>query len=299
MNKYKLQRAANASWKYAILIALMFITLVPFLMIVSVSFTDQQAINKFGYSLIPAKFSVLGWSYVLASPKQIIDAYVLTIAVTVVGTIGSVMIGALMAYPLSRPDFLYRKFVQWFLYIPGVISGGIVPTYILITQYLHLADTFWVLVVPTLAQMGYMWLLRTFFYNVPEALIESAKIEGAGEITIFLKIVLPVAKTGIATIALFTTLIYWNEWYHAMMYMNTDKYVTLQFFLQRIMENIQFLQREANLGTDVGMLKKLVATPSDAIKMASVLLAAGPMLCIFPFFQKYFVKGLTVGSVKG
>ncbi len=282
--------------KNLFMILLLVATVLPFILIISASFSSQSAIDNYGYQLIPKEVTLDGYKYIMQTSDQIIKAYVITIFITAAGTILSLMMNAMAAYPLSRKDFLYRRQVNMFVFIPTIISGGIVPTYILITKYLHMADTIWVLFVPALANVSRMFLLRTFFANIPDSLIEAAKIEGASEMEIFFKIALPLVKTGLATVAIFLVLQFWNEWFTALLYMNSNKYITLQLLLNRIMENLQFLKRNP----DIGMAQMMAMDmPETAVSNAMVIVTAGPTLIVFPFFQKYFVKGITVGSVKG
>lgn len=295
MKQRKLKNWLSQWWKYGILLIMLLATLLPFLTVVSVSFSEQEMIEEFGYHLIPMKISFEGYRYVFSSMKQIINSYLVTIFITVVGTVLSLMIVSAIAYSLSRRDFMYRRLVSTIVFIPMIFSGGVVPSYILITRYLNMADTIWVLFVPGLVGVWNIFLLRTFFSTLPMALIEKAKIEGANELQIYFKIVLPLSKTGLATVALFTSLSYWNEWFNSLLYINNDRFVTLQLLLYRIMENMQFLKNNVSSTS----IKTAMRMPVEPAKTAMVIVAAGPMLVVFPFFQKYFVKGITIGAVKG
>jgi putative aldouronate transport system permease protein len=219
-----------------------------------------------------------------------------TIFTTVVGTLLSVTIMGMLGYNISRKNNKWRKPIAFYVFFTMLFSGGLVPGYILITKYLNLADTVWVLILPGLVNAWHIILFSTFFRSIPDALCESAKIDGASEIKIFYKIIIPLSKPSIATIALFGVLARWNDWYTCLLYIRSEHLLTLQYLLQRIMTDIQSLKDAVN---NVGSSISLQDLPSETVKMAMVVLAAGPMLFVFPFFQKYFVKGLTVGSVKG
>lgn len=216
---------------------------------------------------------------------------------TLVGTVLSLLAMSLVAYALSRNNFTYKKGVTFYLFFTMLFHGGLVPSYILISQYLKLNDTFWVLVIPGLINVWYVILLRTFFQSIPPAVIESAKVDGASEFTIFFKIIIHLSKPALATVGLFGVLIRWNDWFTALLYIQNPKLLTLQYLLQRIILEMQLVSENSQSAPQ--QLLGNMQMPSEAIRMAMVVLVAGPMLVVFPFFQKFFVKGLTVGSVKG
>ena len=203
---------------------------------------------------------------------------------------------AMVAYPLSKTYFNGRRFVSMYLFFTMLFSGGLVPTYILNTQYLHLENNFWVYVLPSLLNPWYVFMMRAFFQGIPNEIGEAVMIDGGNEYTIFLKMILPLSKPVLATVALFTFLGKWNDWYTAMLYINDDELVSLQYLLQRILDNLDLLRNSGLVGKD---LLKLSEIPSETTRMAMAVVVAGPALLVFPFFQKYFVKGLTIGSVKG
>ena len=212
------------------------------------------------------------------------------------GTALSVIVMILVAYPLARKNFVARRSVTFYLFFTMLFNGGLVPTYILITQYLHLNNSFWVYILPHLVSPWHVVLLRTFFQKQPEELIESAKIDGAGEYRILFQIIVPISGPVIATVALLGLLTRWNDWMTSLLYINQDNLVTLQYLLQKMMKDIQLItQNMDTLALDIDPSK----LPNESARMALAVLAAGPMLCVFPFFQKYFAKGLTVGAVKG
>ncbi len=271
--------------------------ILPFALLIAISLSKEADIAQYGYKFIPKNIDFLAYKIIFSNPQQLIDSYVVTFMSTAVGTIISLFIMSLVAYPLSRTNFKYRKAVTFYLFFTMLFSGGLVPSYILITQYLKLSDTFWVLVIPGLVNVWYVILLRTFFQTIPLSIFESAKIDGASELTIFFRIVIALSKPALATIALFCVLIRWNDWFTALLYIRNEKLLTVQYLLQRILLEMQLLNE--NVQNIPQGLNENFQIPTESLRMAMVILVAGPMLVVFPFFQKYFVRGLTVGSVKG
>ncbi len=282
---------------YFILSSLLFI--IPFVLIISASFTDEQTLLQEGYKLIPAKFSVEAYKYVFRSPQQLLDSYKITIIYSAIATVLGVVVMAMMAYPLSRPNYRYKRIVTFFIFFTMLFSGGLIPTYIWVTRYLHLGDTIWVYILPCLVNAFHIIVIRTFFQGLPPSLVESAKIDGARELQIFFKIVIPLSKPVIATISLLTLLARWNDWNTALIYIKSKELYSLQYLLQKILREAQFVKDMADSTPIAGLDLDLSKLPSETIRFAMCLVAAGPMLIVFPFFQKYFAKGLTVGAVKG
>lgn len=203
------------------------------------------------------------------------------------------------AYPLSRPNYKYKKIATFFIFFTMLFSGGLIPTYIWITRYLHLGDTIWVYILPCLVNAFHVIVIRSFFQGLPQALMESAKIDGASELQTFFKIVMPLSKPVIATISLLTLLSRWNDWNTALIYIKSSNLYSLQYLLQKILREAEFVKNMAESSPVAGVDLDLSNLPSVTIRFAMCMVAAGPMLIIFPFFQKYFAKGLTVGAVKG
>lgn len=281
----------------AFMLALAICIVVPFLILVGVSFSEEKDVIENGYKLIPEHFSLVAYKYVLKNSAQILQAYKVTIIFSAVGTFLAVWVMSLLAYGLSRTDLPGRKYINIFVFIPMLFGGGLVPTYLLITRYLHINDTMLVYILPGLVSVWYVFMIRTFFQGLPDGIIEAAMIDGANQHRIFYSMVLPLSKPVLATVALLTFLGKWNEWFTSMLYINDQSLVSLQYFLQRIMRNIQLL-KESSTETASAMVPA-TEVPGETARMAMAVLVAGPALFIFPFFQKYFVKGLTVGSVKG
>lgn len=282
---------------FFVLFSLLFI--VPFILIISISFTDEQTLIAGGYGLWPKVFSLEAYKYVFKSPEQLIDSYKVTIFYSVFGTLLAMLVMTLMAYPLSRKSYKYRQPVMFFVFFTMLFSGGLVPSYILITKYLRLNNSVWVYILPYLANAYHIIVIRTFFQGLPSELVESAKIDGASELLIFFRIILPLSKPVLATVALLTLLTRWNDWNTALLYIrDTDKY-SLQYLLQKILREAEFVKNMAESSPVAGITLDASVIPSETARYAMCIVAAGPMLVIFPFFQKYFAKGLTVGAVKG
>ena len=269
---------------------------VPFMMVISGSLSDSLSLSKYGYTVIPKTIDFSAYKSVLNEPSQLIKAYMTTIFVTVVGASTGLLLTAMCAYSLSRRDFKYRNQLSFFCYFTMLFSGGLVPTYLLVAQFFKMKDTVWVLIVPSLIQVGRIFYLKMFFQSLPSSLIESAKIDGASEFHICFRIAFPLTKGALALIALYLVLAKWNEWYACMLYIDRGDIVTLQYLLMRVQNSINFLRERASASG--GLLESAINVPSESVQMATVILVAGPTLVIFPFFQKYFVKGSTQGAVK-
>lgn len=274
------------------------VTLFPVLLTVSIAFSSSDSIMNFGYSIWPHEFSTEAFKYIFKTPQTIMRAYGITIFVTVVGTLLSTLTIMLYAYALSRKDFVGRRPLTFYIFFTMLFSGGAVSWYIVCTSYYHLANTVWAMILPYVMDAWNIIILRTFFQSsVPISIIESGKLDGAGEWRVFFKLVVPIAVPGIATIALFRTLVYWNDWWLPIMFIVKPELYNLQFLLQRMMQNIQQLNQNSQFAANAS--ERLLKIPSDGARMALCLIAMGPILVVYPFFQKYFIQGLTIGSLKG
>ncbi|MEY8740060.1 carbohydrate ABC transporter permease [Bacillales bacterium AN1005] len=269
----------------------------PFIFVVIISFTDEKVLARDGYRLIPAEWSLAAYQFVWQSGDTLLRAYGVTILVTVLGTIISLILMSLYAYAISRKSFRYRRFFSIFAILTILFNGGMIPTYMVVSQLLGLKDTLWALILPLAMNAFYIMILRTFYStSVPDAVIESARIDGAGEFYTFMKIVIPLSLPGLATIGLFSTLGYWNDWFNALLYIDNPNLVPLQSMLMRIESSIQFIQQ--NSANSSMSLAAMQSIPQDTSRMAMVVLATLPIIFAYPFFQRYFVQGLTVGAVK-
>ncbi|NGP46606.1 carbohydrate ABC transporter permease [Bacillaceae bacterium SIJ1] len=268
----------------------------PFAFVIIISFTDEQTLAQNGYSIFPEKWSLAAYEYIIQSGDQLVQSYGVTILVTVVGTLISLFLISTFSYAISRRDFKYRNFFSFLAFFTMLFNGGLVPTYIVISQFLGLKNSIWALIFPLAINAFYVLVMRTFYRTtVPEEMIESGKIDGAGEFRIFFQLVLPISLPGLATVGLFSTLAYWNDWFNALLYIDDPSLVPLQSMLMRIETSMQFIASNSQLSSSVGLLSSL---PQDTARMAMVVLATGPIVLAYPFFQRYFVQGLTVGSVK-
>ena len=285
---------------HILLIILSVLVLIPFLLVLSISFSNEPDIVYFGYKLIPMHFSLDAYKYILQSTNNaatLFQAYKITIEYSVLGTLLSVFFMTLFAYPLSQTGFKGRNIVNFFLYFTMLFSGGLVPTYILNTRYLHMGNTIWIYIIPSLINPWYVFMMRTFFRQIPEEIHESAVMDGANEFRFLFTMLVPLSKPVLATVSLFIFLSKWNEWFVPTLYIDKQNLISLQYLLQRIMNNIQMLQDTSRRsGISLTGLSKI---PTETVRMAMAVVVAGPALVIFPFFQRYFVQGLTVGSVKG
>lgn len=281
---------------YVFLTLFCLLCVIPIITVVSISFSSDMQIAKEGYGILPKGFTMDAYKYVFKDAAAIFRSYGVTIIVTVVGLVLGLILNSMIAYVLSRQDYAYRKPLTVFLIIPMVLNGGLVPTYIWVSRYLHLKNTIWVMILPLLIVPWFIILLRTFFAQIPSSLMEAARVDGAGELTIFVKIVLPLAKPALATVGMFITLNYWNDWFQPLMYIDERELYNLQYRLYILMRDVQEMLKNSAIS---GMGISIADMPTESMRMAMCVIAAGPMLVVFPFFQKYFVKGLTVGGVKG
>ena len=280
---------------FAILAAL---CIVPFLFVVIISLTSEESLQLNGYKFWPEEWSLEAYKYIFTSGSNILNAYGVTIVVTIVGTLLGLIIMTTYAYALSRKSFAYKKFFTKLIFIPMLFSGGIVASYLVVTRFLNLKNNILALILPICVSSFHIIILRTFFKTtVPDAIIESAKIDGASELVLFLKIVLPISLPAITTIALFLTLGFWNDWFNAMLYIDKNSLIPLQYLLIKIETSIEFLtNNSASLGTTA--VEQAAKIPRDTVRMAIVVISTLPIILAYPFFQKYFVSGLTVGAVK-
>lgn len=274
--------------------------ILPLLLVVAVSFSDEKTVLIHGYNFIPEKWSLGAYKFLFKDYMQIIRSYGISILVTVAGTILSVIIMSLYAYPISRKDFPHRNFFSLFIFVTMLFNGGLVPFYLVYTQMLNLKNTLLALIMPYLVQAFFVLILRTFFMNtIPAALIESAKIDGASELRIFAGIILPLSLPVLATVALFQTLNFWNDWFLSLIFITDEKNVNLQFLMYKTMLNIQFLSSNSEAASQAQASGAVFDFPTETVRMAMAVIGVGPIVFAYPFFQRYFVKGLTVGAVKG
>jgi len=277
-----------------IFISIVFIA--PLLLVISSSLSSEDALMRGGFTLIPRGFTTQAYQMIFEKPIQIFNSYRTTILYSFAGTMLGVLIMGLMAYPLARPNFVLRKPVNFIVLFTMLFSGGMVPSYLVNTRYLHLDNTIWIYILPALVVAYHVFVLKAGYKGVPEELIDAAKVDGANEFYICFKIVMPLSKATLATIAFLNLVSLWNNWMTSSIYIQNPELYSLQYLLQRILKEAEFMKQLAEEGQ---LLSISGLTPLESLRYAMAIVMAGPMLVIFPFFQKYFVKGMTLGAVKG
>ncbi len=291
------ERAFNKA-SYLILTVVALLALLPFVLIVSASLTDETALLNYGYQLLPSKVSFVAYQYISSRSAVILRSYGLSILVTMLGTFIGLVLTTCLAYPISRKDYKHRNVLAFFVFFTMLFSGGVTPAYIMWTRYFHISNTVWALIVPNYLLNGFnVMLMRNYFSNnVPFSLIEAAKLDGAGELRVLRNVIIPLSVPVITTVGLFMGIAYWNDWINALYYVSEPKYFGIQSLLLRMMNNIQFLNsgQAANL---VG--SGSVALPSTGIRMAMAVIGVLPILVVYPLLQKHLVKGVVMGAVKG
>ena len=292
----KISQLSNAIIHF-IFIIIVLLCVVPLVLVFMISITDNQTLLRYGYTLFPQQISWAAYDYILRGGRAILNAYWVSVQVTVIGTIASTAVMALYAYPLSRQSFKYRKLFTWLVLITMLFTGGLVPWFIMYQQVLGIGNTMAVLVIPYLMNAWFVLILRTFYRSaIPEDLLEAARIDGAGEFRAFFTIVLPLSTAGLATVGLFMMITYWNDWWLPLIFIRTNDLDTIQNFLRQMLTNIQFIARHPEM---IGGRVDLAAMPTETIRMAIAIVAVGPVVFAYPFFQRFFVKGMMIGAIKG
>lgn len=276
---------------HGILILIGLICLIPMMLVISISLSSEKALVEEGYKLLPVGFTTEAYDYILQQPGQMLQAYGVTGFVTIVGTGLGLLLSSMLAWPLARKDFRLRGPLSFYVFFTMLFSGGMVPFYILVTRYLGLKDNVLALILPYLVTAWYVLILRTSFAQLPTELLDAARIDGAGEWRIFFRIVMPLSKPVLATIGLFYVLRFWNDWFLALLFINKAVLYPLQYLLYILMRNITFM---ASNPQTTGM-----PIPTQSARMALAVLAFGPALFTFLLLQKYFVRGITIGGLKG
>ncbi|MFS0778482.1 carbohydrate ABC transporter permease [Neobacillus sp. 3P2-tot-E-2] len=273
-------------------------SIIPFIILVASSLSEEASILKDGYAFWPKEFSLAAYEYLFNNSASIVRAYGITVFVTVLGTVSSLAITSLLAYALSRRDLPYRNVFAFFVFFTLLFNGGLVPTYLVYTQIFDVKNTIWALIVPGLLMNGFnVLLMRTFFItSIPEPVIESARMDGAGEFRTFFSIILPLSLPILATIGLLQTIGYWNDWFNGLIYITEPSLFSIQNMLNRMLQDIQFLAT-SNLGSNTSTAAAQI--PTTGVRMAIAVIGVLPILIAYPFFQKYLVKGIALGSVKG
>jgi putative aldouronate transport system permease protein len=263
-------------------------------MLIAGSFSDEKAIVKNGYGLLPESFSLEAYRTILNDPTQILHAYSVSAFITIVGTVLGLFLTAMTAYTLYRKDFRYRNQFSLFFYFTTLFSGGMVAYYLIMLRYFHFKDSILALILPLLLSPYYIIIMKNFLKAVPDAISESAKVDGAGDFTIFIKLILPLMKPALASIGMFIALNYWNDWLNAMLFIDNKNLFPLQYSLYKMINSISFLSYMSGKN---GI--PTVDLPRETVKLSMTVVSVGPIILVYPFVQKYFVKGVTIGAVKG
>lgn len=295
----KLKTGINNAFIHIFFWMFTIVSLFPFVLIFMISITDEDSIIANGYSLFPSKINFAAYQFLFNDFSQIAKAYSVTILATVIGTVLSLIITALFAYPLSRTELPFRRTLSFFLFFTMLFSGGMVPWYITYVNFFGLKNTMLSMIIPNLLLSAFnVLLMRSFFTSsIPESIVESATIDGATEIKIFMKIVIPLSLPIMATIGLFNTLAYWNDWYNCMLFVDKPELYNIQYLMTKTLTNVQYLIMKAGSSAQAGEL--LAKMPRETVRMALAIVGIAPLLAAYPFFQKYYISGITSGAVKG
>ncbi len=274
------------------------VCLIPFIMVLAASFTSEEAISLYGFSLWPKEFSLEAYKAVFKSPAVVAKAYLVTITLTLAGTAIGLLLQTMTAYVLSRRDFEWRSGFSFFFYFTTLFNGGLVSIYILMPRYLGLKNSYLALLLPLLFNVYNLLIMKSYMLSVPESLIDAAKIDGCGDFMMLFQVVMPLVRPALATVGLFIALAYWNDWYNAMLYISDSEMFPLQYFLYEQINNIQAYRKILSSAAS-GAVAAAFNLPTQSLKMALTVVATGPIVFAYPFVQKYFVQGITIGAVKG
>jgi len=271
-----------------------FVCVLPFLLILSGSFTDDKIIITEGYSVLPRGVSLQAYKMVFAIPEKIMRAYGVTTFVTIAGTFLGLFFISMAGFALQRTDMKYRNHIAFYIYFTTLFNGGLIPWYIMVANVLSFKNTIYALIFPSLMNPFLIFLMRNFLRTIPESIVESARIDGAGDFRIFLALILPIAKPALATVGLFLALAYWNDWFMSAIYIENERLFSLQFYLYNILARADFMR--SGIAQIVSIELEI---PRESVKLATAVVVTGPVIFFYPFVQKYFVQGLVVGAVKG
>ncbi len=297
---YKLNRISRpADFLFnSILISFAFVSIIPFLFVIMISVSSKQSIAKWGYQFIPKEFSLDAYLFLWNEKDMILRAFGISLFVTILGTVIGLILTTAMGYVLSRTEFKLKGFLTWVVFIPMIFNGGMVASYIVNINLLHLKDTIWALILPLAVSSYHVVICKTFFKtSIPDSIVEAAKIDGANQFNIYTRIILPVSKPLLSTISLFLSFGYWNDWFQSSLYINNNRLMSLQAILNNIQKNVEFLANNPSAGLSIQEYKTMM--PTESARMAIAVLIVVPIACAYPFFQRYLVSGLTIGSVKG
>lgn len=293
----KIKRSTNG-WFNVLFVILAAVAILPFIFVIIISVSSEESIRLFGYSFFPRSLSGSAYQFLWNEKATILNALFISVAVTIGGTLLGLVLTTTMGYVLSRPVFKLKNFYTWVVFIPMIFNGGMVASYVVNANILNLKNTIWVLILPLAVSSFNIIVCKTFFRaTIPDSLIESAKIDGASQLKIFKSIVLPISKPVLATIGLFLTFGYWNDWFQSSLYISNQKLVSLQALLNNIMKSLEYISNNPSAGLSLQQYRSQM--PSESVRMAIAVIIVVPIACAYPFFQKYFISGLTIGAVKG
>lgn len=293
----KIKRSTN-NWFNILFVILAAIAILPFIFVIIISVSSEESIRLFGYSFFPRSLSGSAYKFLWNEKSTIFNALFISVAVTIGGTLLGLVLTTTMGYVLSRPVFKLKNFYTWVVFIPMIFNGGMVASYVVNANILNLKNTIWVLILPLAVSSFNIIVCKTFFRaTIPDSLIESAKIDGASQLKIFKSIVLPISKPVLATIGLFLTFGYWNDWFQSSLYISNQRLVSLQALLNNIMKSLEYISNNPSAGLSLQQYRSQM--PSESVRMAIAVIIVVPIACAYPFFQKYFISGLTIGAVKG
>lgn len=272
--------------------------ILPVVFVFMISISSEESIRQVGYSFFPVEFSSKAYLFLWNERGTIFNALLISVLVTCLGMALGILLTTTMGYSLSRPEFKLKQFYTWVIFIPMLFSGGLVASYVVNANILGLRNTLWVLILPLAVSSYNIVICKTFFKStIPDGIIESAKIDGATQLRTFVSIVVPISKPLFATIALFLCFGYWNDWFLSSLYISNSRLVSLQALLNNIMRSLEYMANNPTAGVSLQQYKAQM--PSESVRMAIAIVIVIPIACAYPFFQKYFISGLTIGAVKG
>jgi len=282
----------------AMFVVIALVSIIPFFFVLMISISSKESIAQYGYRFIPKAFSASAYVFLWNERSTIFTAFGVSVLVTILGTIIGLILTAAMGYSLSRSEFKLKGFLTWVIFIPMLFSGGMISSYVVNSNILQLKDTLWILILPLAVSSYNIVICKTFFKTgIPDSIVEAAKIDGASQFGIFTKIILPISKPLLATIGLFLSFGYWNDWFQSSLYINKANLVSMQALLNSIQRNIEYLANNPSAGLSIQQYRNMM--PTESARMAIAVVIVVPIACVYPFFQRYFVSGLTIGSVKG
>jgi putative aldouronate transport system permease protein len=275
------------------------VCLAPFIMVLSASFSSEEAVQLYGFSILPRDVSLEAYKTVFKDPAVIARAYIITVLLTLCGTALGLFIQTMTAYALSRKEFAWRNRFSFFFYFTTLFNGGLVPSYILMTRYLHMKNNYLALLIPFLFSVYNLLIMKSYIMVIPDSLPDAAKIDGCGEFRTLIHVIMPMLKPALATVGLFIALAYWNDWYNAMLYISNERMQPLQYFLYNQVNNIEAYKKIIASNAAGANAAAAIAMPTQTLKMALTVVVTGPIVLLYPLVQKYFVQGISIGAVKG